>query len=85
VSPRPPAVLRRLPPAARIGLLYTVLRLALFVLALGIGILVGLHGLVLVAVAFVASAVLSLPLGVRQREQLAALTRERIGRRRDQR
>ncbi|MHB8339929.1 MAG: DUF4229 domain-containing protein [Mycobacteriales bacterium] len=59
-------------PRARAALLYVGIRLVLLVLALGVGILAGLRGVVLVAVAFVVSGLVSYPLARRQREDLAA-------------
>jgi hypothetical protein len=71
-----------MPPTVRIGLVYTALRVSVFLVTLGLGILVGLHGILLVVVAFLVSAVVSYPLGRRQRAQLNALATTRIERRR---
>lgn len=59
-------------PLARSALLYAGIRLTLFVLALGVAILAGLHGFLLLAVAFVVSGLVSYPLARRQRQELAA-------------
>lgn len=72
----------RMPPAVRIGLVYTALRVSVFLVCLGVGILAGLHGLVLVVVAFAVSALASYPLGRRQRAQLGDLASSRTQRRR---
>lgn len=69
-----------LPPSLRVSISYGVLRLALFALALGIGILIGLHSFVLFVVAFVISGVASFPLARRQRETLARMASARMQR-----
>lgn len=58
-------------PLARSVLVYTGIRLGLFVLAGLAGFVFGLRSIVLVAVALVASGVLSYPLARRQRDDMA--------------
>lgn len=66
----------------QVGLVYLGIRLALFVTALGVGIIVGLHGPLLVFVAFLVSGAAGYPLARRQREQLTAAAGRRFQRRR---
>lgn len=75
------ALAGRLPQTTRVGLLYLGIRAALFVTALGIGIIAGLHGPVLVFAAFLVSGVAGYPLARRQREHLAAAAEHRLRRR----
>ncbi len=60
---------------------YTAVRLAIFLVCLGVLYLVGLHGLVLFVVALVVSGLLSYPLARRQRDAMVRSYEE--NRRRD--
>jgi membrane protein implicated in regulation of membrane protease activity len=62
----------------RATLSYTVLRLALFAVALGLLYLVGARGIVLLGVAALASAVLSYVILARRREAMADSISQRI-------
>lgn len=75
-------MIRRPSPTARTGLLYLAIRVTLFVVALGVGIIAGLHGPLLVFAAFLTSGVVGYPLARRQREQLTAAASNRLARRR---
>lgn len=66
---------------SRVGLVYLGIRLALFVTALGVGIIAGLHGPLLVFAAFLVSGVAGYPLARHQREQLASAAERRLQRR----
>lgn len=57
--------------------IYTGIRLGLFALSLAIAFAFGLRSILLVAVALVASGVLSYPLARRQRDQLIAAYEQR--------
>ena len=67
----------------RATLSYTVLRLAIFAVALGLLYLVGARGIVLLGVAALASAVLSYVVLARRREAMADSISQRITNARD--
>lgn len=64
----------------RATLLYTLMRLGFFAVALGVLYLVGARGIVLLVVAAVASAALSFVILARQREAMAGSISTRITR-----
>jgi Protein of unknown function (DUF4229) len=67
----------------RATLLYTLLRLGIFAVALGVLYLVGARGIVLLVVAAVISAALSFVILARQREAMAGSISGRITRARE--
>lgn len=67
--------------ALRVSLIYTALRAGLFLVTASVCFLLGLRSIVLVAVALVASGLLSYPLARRQRDDLTAALSDRRQRR----
>jgi len=61
-------------------ILYTASRIGIFVACLGLLYLVGMHGILLIAVGFVVSGLLSFVLLNRQRDAMSAFVTERAAR-----
>jgi Protein of unknown function (DUF4229) len=66
-------------PIVRVGITYTLLRVAVFAVCVFLLRLAGLHSLPLVLVALLVSGVVSYPIGRRQRDALVAAWQERHG------